>query len=60
MVAFEVVLYVDVWNMFVMYVSRVFSRIFAITERSRRGLYDVHMFMSLLGFGMIILKSMFV
>ena len=29
----------------------VFSSVFAITERNEMGLYDVHMFMSLLGFG---------
>ena len=32
---------------FVMYGSSVFSSIFAITERSEMGLYDVPMFMSL-------------
>ena len=35
----------------VMYGSSIFSRIFAITERSEMGLYDVPMFMSLFGFG---------
>ena len=34
-----------------MYGSSVFSSVFAITERSEMGLYDVHMFMSLLSFG---------
>ena len=33
--------------------SSVFSSVFAITERSVMGLYDVPMFMSLFGFGMI-------
>ena len=37
--------------LFVMYGSSVFSSGFAITERSEMGLYDVHMFMSLFGFG---------
>ena len=37
--------------LFVMYGSSVFSSVFAITERSEIGLYDVHMFMSLFGFG---------
>ena len=37
--------------LFVMYGSSVFSRVFAITERSEMGLYDVPMFMSLFGFG---------
>ena len=36
--------------LFVMYGSSVFSSVFAITERSEKGLYDVPMFMSLLGF----------
>ena len=35
--------------LFVMYGSSVFC--FAITERSKMGLYDVPMFMSLFGFG---------
>ena len=34
----------------VMYGSSVFSSVFAITERSEMGLYDVPMFMSLFGF----------
>ena len=38
---------------FVMYGSSVFSSVFAITERSEMGLYDVPMFMSLFGFGMM-------
>ena len=37
--------------LFVMYGGSVFSRVFAITERSEMGLYDVLMFMSLFGFG---------
>ena len=36
--------------LFVMYGSSVFSCVFAITERSDMGLYDVPMFMSLFGF----------
>ena len=40
MVAFEAML-------FVMYGSSVFSSVFAITERSEMGLYDVLMFMLL-------------
>ena len=37
--------------LFVMYGSSVFSSVFAITERSEIGLYDMLMFMSLFGFG---------
>ena len=37
--------------LFVMDGSSVFSSVFAITERSEMGLYDVPMFMSLFGFG---------
>ena len=37
--------------LFVMYGGSVFSSVFAITERSEMGLYDVPMFMSLFGFG---------
>ena len=37
--------------LFVMYGSSVFSSVFAITERSEMGLYDVPMFISLCGFG---------
>ena len=37
--------------LFVMYGSSVFSSVFAITERSEMGLYDVPMFMTLFGFG---------
>ena len=33
--------------LFVMYGTSVFSSVFAITERSEMGLYDVPMFMSL-------------
>ena len=36
--------------LFVMNGSSVFSSVFAITERSEMGLYDVPMFMSLFGF----------
>ena len=36
---------------FVMYRSSVFFSVFAITEKSEIGLYDVPMFMSLFGFG---------
>ena len=39
------------WMLFVMYGSSVFSSVFAITERSEMGLYNVPMFMSLFGFG---------
>ena len=35
----------------VMLGGRLFSSVFAITERRDMGLYDVHLFMSLLGFG---------
>ena len=47
--------------LFVMYRSSVFSSVFAITERSKMGLYDVPMFMSLFGFGirMKLLVSMY-
>ena len=34
-----------------MYGSSVFSSVFALTERNEMGLYDVHMCMYLLGFG---------
>ena len=37
--------------LFVMYGSSVFSIVFAITDRSEMGLYDVPLFMSLVGFG---------
>ena len=37
--------------LFVMYISSVFSSVYAMTERSEMGLYDVPMFMSLFGFG---------
>ena len=43
MVAFEAML---CGMLFVMYGSSVFSSVFAITERSEMGLYDVPMFMS--------------
>ena len=39
------------WMLFMIYGSSVFSSVFAITERSEMGLYDVHKFMSLFGFG---------
>ena len=47
MVAFEPML---CGILFVMYGCTVFSSVFAITERSEVGLYDLPMFMSLLGF----------
>ena len=37
--------------LFVMYESSVFTSVFAITQRSEMGLYDVPMFMSLFRFG---------
>ena len=37
--------------LFVMYGSSVFPSVFAITERSEMGLYDVPMFISLFGSG---------
>ena len=37
----------------------VFSRIFAINERNEMGLYDVHNFMSLLGFGISMIFASF-
>ena len=36
----------------VMHGRRLFSSVFAITERRNRGLYEVPLSMSLLGFGM--------
>ena len=45
--------------LFVMYGSSVFSSVFAITERSEMGLYDVHMFISLFGFGIGIMFASF-
>ena len=45
--------------LFVMYSSSVFSSVFAIAERSEMGLYDVHMFMSLFGFGIGIMFASF-
>ena len=45
--------------LFVMYGSSFFSSIFAITERSEMGLYDVLMFMSLFGFGIGIMFASF-
>ena len=42
-----------VFSMFaVMYGRRLFSSVFAITERRDMGLYEVPLSMSLLGFGM--------
>ena len=41
------------WMLSVMYGSSVFSRLFAITERSEMGLYDEPMFMSQFGFGIM-------
>ena len=46
MVAFEAMLCGDMWDVVVMYESSVFSSVFAITEKSEMGLYDVPMFMS--------------
>ena len=48
MVAFEAML---CGILFVMYRSSVFSSVFAITDRSEMGMYDVPMFRSLFGFG---------
>ena len=45
--------------LFVVYGSSVFSSIFAITERSEMGLYDVHMFMSLFAFGIRMMCASF-
>ena len=45
--------------LFVMYGSSVFSNVFAITERSEMGLYDVPMFMSLFGCGIRMMFSSF-
>ena len=46
--------------LFVMYGSSIFSCIFAITERSEMGLYDVSMFMSLFAFGILMFASLHV
>ena len=43
MVVFEAMLCGDVWDVVCMYGSSVFSSVFAITERSEMGLYDVSM-----------------
>ena len=52
MVAFEKPCCVEICGMlFVMYGSSVFSSVFAITERSEMGLYDVPIFMSFFGVG---------
>ena len=45
--------------LFVMYGSSVFSSVFAITEISEMGLYDVPMFMSLFGFGIDMMFASF-
>ena len=45
--------------LFFMYGSSVISSIYAITKRSGMGLYDVHMFMSLFGFGIGMMFSKF-
>ena len=45
--------------LFVMHGSSVFSRVFAIIERSEMDLYDVPMFLCLLGFGISIMYSSF-
>ena len=39
--------------LFVMYGSSVFSSVFAITDRSEMGLYDVPMLLSLFGIGVM-------
>ena len=45
--------YVGVFSMFpVMYGRRLFSSVLALTERKDMGLYEVPLFMSLLGMGM--------
>ena len=52
--------YVEMCGMlFVMYGSSVFSSMFAITERSEMGLYDVTMFMCLFGFGIGVMFASF-
>ena len=45
--------------LFVVYGSSVYSSVFAITERSEMGLYDVPMFMSLFGFGIGLMFASF-
>ena len=45
--------------MFGIFGSSDFSSIFAITERSEMGLYDVPMFISLLGFGISMMFTHF-
>ena len=45
--------------LFVMYGSSVFSCVFAITERSEMGLYDVPIFISLFGFGIGMMLASF-
>ena len=45
--------------LFVMYGSSVFSSVFANTERSEMGLYDIHIFMSLFGFGIVMMFASF-
>ena len=45
------VLHGCVWYVVVMYGRRLFSSVFAITERRDMGLYEVPLFVSLLGFG---------
>ena len=45
--------------LFVMYGSSVFSSVFAISEKSEMGLYDVTMFMSLFGFGFGMMSASF-
>ena len=39
--------------------SSVLFSVFAITERSEMGLYDVHIFMSLFGFGISMMFASF-
>ena len=50
-IAFEAVLCEMCGMLFVMYGSSVFPSVFDMIERSEMVLYDVPMFMSLLGFG---------
>ena len=45
--------------LFVMYGNSVFSSVFAITERTDMGLYDVPMFMFLFGYGIGMMFSSF-
>ena len=51
MVAFEGVLCVDVWDIVCDVWQQCLLQCFAITERNEIGLYDVPIYMALLGFG---------